>query len=158
MFDDDILLDSDNNLVNPDDIPVLVAYDSSDPVQSKEYMKMLLNFFGERTADDEIRMYHELDTVYLLKSEGVYKGFIVYRTATAKVMYVRLLGILTKYRRSGLGKEMLNLFVDQVKKEGKYTTLQLNVNGDNSAAVRLYDSIGFKTIMKAEVRRMEFKI
>ena len=42
MFDDDILLDSDNNLVNPDDIPVLVAYDSSDPVQSKEYMKMHL--------------------------------------------------------------------------------------------------------------------
>ena len=159
MFDEELLLDSDDNLIESSESePTLVKYDSKDSEQSKAYLKLLLNFFGERSVDDEIRMFHELDTVRLLESNGVYKGFIVYRIASNKVIYVRLLGILTKYRGAGLGRKMLDLFIEQIREEGKFNTVQLTVNSDSIAANHLYDNMGFKTVLKAEVRRMEFKL
>lgn len=164
MFDEEILLDSDGNLIeSTEPETVLIEYDSEDPKQNKSYLNLLLDFFNERYPDEEINMYHEAKNVFLLMYDGVYKGFVVYKPVSGDTAYIRILGVSSKYRGIGLGKTLVSSFVDIIKGSRNFNKIQLGVNEDNLVAISVYSKLGFKTILKAsdegrKFRKMELKI
>ncbi|MDW8245668.1 MAG: ribosomal protein S18-alanine N-acetyltransferase [Sandaracinaceae bacterium] len=55
------------------------------------------------------------------------------------------IGVLPQFRRQGLGKKLLQAFIQGVRKEGARQVF-LEVRADNGPAIALYDSFGFERI------------
>lgn len=53
------------------------------------------------------------------------------------------MGVLPGYRGQGLGKRLLMACIQKAKTKG-ITRIQLQVRADNNAAIKLYESAGFK--------------
>ena len=60
-----------------------------------------------------------------------------------KILHIDAIGIDEKYRRNGVGTQLINYIIDLAKKE-KCTDLQLSVNEENTEAIKLYEKIGMR--------------
>jgi len=54
------------------------------------------------------------------------------------------MSVADEWRGKGVGKELLNVFIDWVKKHPHLTRIELHVHSDNAAAIRLYEHYGFE--------------
>lgn len=62
-------------------------------------------------------------------------------------VYVMLLGVLPRYRKLGIGKQLMDQ-VFEVAKKHHVTKCHLHVQDTNEAAIKFYESLGFKTVEK----------
>jgi [ribosomal protein S18]-alanine N-acetyltransferase len=86
------------------------------------------------------------------------KGFIVEDKTSSLIGYMlvaesdnqaELLNIATlpKYRKLGLGRTLIGTWINDLSKRG-FREVFLEVRASNHSAIKLYESIGFKTIDK----------
>lgn len=54
------------------------------------------------------------------------------------------MGILTPYRSMGIGKALMNTAIEWTKAQPQISWIDLSVFSENVAAMRLYESVGFK--------------
>lgn len=66
----------------------------------------------------------------------------------ARVAYISLIGLLSKYQGKSLGKEMLVFCESESQKRGM-TSIKLEVDLDNVSAIRFYEKNGYKFCGKA---------
>ena len=57
--------------------------------------------------------------------------------------YIAMLAVEEEYRKKGLGKKMVELLIDNFKKEYKVNEITIETEVDNYAALGLYESFGF---------------
>ncbi len=88
------------------------------------------------------------------------KGFIIEDDKQNLIGYMLVLelnsqaellniAILPKYRKQGLGREIIDFWINTLSKRG-FTEIFLEVRESNKNAINLYESIGFKTF---EIRK-----
>jgi len=88
---------------------------------------------------------------YLLAEEdGEYLGYVSYELnyKNTDITKVHKIYILPSLQNKGLGSLFINA-VEKIAKENKNAELSLNVNRDNSKAIRFYEKKGFR-IIKSE--------
>lgn len=58
------------------------------------------------------------------------------------------------YRRRGIGRQLMETVIDEIKAMGRFRKIKLGVNAQNLAALRLYQSCGLKIVgcLKEELR------
>ena len=57
--------------------------------------------------------------------------------------YIAMLAVEEEYRKKGLGRKMVELLIDNFKKEYKVNEISIETEVDNYAALGLYESFGF---------------
>ena len=72
-----------------------------------------------------------------------------YGTVPGKRAYLSRMVTRKEYRRQGYGETVARYILDLAKEEG-FAELALGVNCDNTAAVRLYEKLGFTVYAEAE--------
>lgn len=74
-------------------------------------------------------------------------------TLERKYYHVKEFGVDEKYRRQGIGTELISFIKEQVK-ERKFERMELDMWEFNESALRFYESVGFRTYR----RYMEYEI
>ncbi len=87
-------------------------------------------------------------TTYLIREDGkVAAAAIVYRRRTPRGVHARLysMAVAPDYRRRGFGRMLIKACLRSLYEEG-VKVLSLEVRQDNTAAVALYESMGFESL------------
>jgi ribosomal protein S18 acetylase RimI-like enzyme len=101
---------------------------------------------------------HKADILALLKS-GAFRmqslscgGFEALRDplprVPADVYYIRAISVASKWRGHGLGKQLMQIAIEQGRL-GRYKSFRVDVRADNKSAWRLYETLGFVPIAQA---------
>lgn len=116
--------------------PIQAAYEKEEVVLTNEK-------FDDDSSRAKFENFVEAKAVYLGKINGVCLSKATITTRAKN--YVMLGGVYTvpKYRKHGLAKALVNHICTQMDLQGKKITLF--VKKENSVALRLYESCGFKT-------------
>jgi len=69
--------------------------------------------------------------------------------------YIGHLSVHNNFRRQGLAKMMLSSLAEFIKVDNRYKTVSLTVHRDNTDAIDLYESIGFKNVDNKVYTTME---
>ncbi len=85
--------------------------------------------------DDHVRMVIEID--------GEPAGYVAFEFQPDGAGYIDFLGVADKYRRRGLGAQLVRAAVDTLRRRGA-APVHLTVRQDNRAARDLYVSLGFR--------------
>jgi ribosomal protein S18 acetylase RimI-like enzyme len=93
--------------------------------------------FYEQTADD-----HE-QTLFIIEYNGVPAGKVRIQT-DGKESWIYGFAILPEFQRRGIGKSVLSRIIRQERKQGR--DIFLEVAAENSNALNLYTSCGFKPL------------
>lgn len=134
--------------------------DFNNEIQVKAFAGLLNHYMsdpmGDYPAHDEIKqakLIKDLDShptafVLLMLVDGNYSGmatcFENYSTFKLKpYLYIHDVVVLNTHRNLGLGKAMIEELV-RISKERDYCKITLEVREDNSAAQKVYKSIGFE--------------
>jgi len=70
-----------------------------------------------------------------------------YNNGKANVMIIDSFEVDKDHRRKGVGTKLLKRAIDLGKKYN-VNSIELNVNKDNAAAIKLYEEVGFKKTNK----------
>ncbi|WOO87403.1 GNAT family N-acetyltransferase [Mollicutes bacterium LVI A0039] len=54
--------------------------------------------------------------------------------------------VLTEYQKQGIGKALLEQFIDITVANKEIANIVIEVRGDNSSAIKLYEELGFKKV------------
>jgi ribosomal protein S18 acetylase RimI-like enzyme len=82
--------------------------------------------------------------LYTLSDGGRLAGYFFGRAEPESgAGYVDLVGVAEEYRRSGLGRRLMLAGLAGLRETPGLRQVNLTVAGDNEAALRLYDSLGF---------------
>ncbi len=94
-----------------------------------------------------------LQLVYVTYTQSEYKtvGYILGYVDTDNNVCLSALGILKEFRSQGIGRKLINQFLENVRDHVKVRNIDsqsvyLHVKIDNTNAIKLYKSIGFKII------------
>ena len=103
-----------------------------------------LDFFESCLKSNEhICLVAELDKKILLYS--------IIQTSQIGEVYLLKFAIEKSFRRQGLGKNFLLKLIEQIRNgKGQILAMLLHVNTKNVAAIRLYESCGFKVFERIE--------
>jgi ribosomal protein S18 acetylase RimI-like enzyme len=63
---------------------------------------------------------------------------------TINSIYINTIGVLEEYRKHGLAKKMIEWVTDRTKKDGVFKLIYLHVIEYNTAAIKLYERLGFR--------------
>ena len=83
--------------------------------------------------------------VVVAESDGVLVGFCVVHVEAAKIGYVVTLDVAPEWRRKGLAGVLMGAVEDQVRAAG-CEVMVLHVFTGNEAAIRFYESCGYRRI------------
>ncbi len=97
------------------------------------------------TAGDIARLYHYFGRYFLIavdRDNGAAVGFVA---GAAKDGHAHISGIAVerKYRRQGIGSSLMKYLHGVFQSDG-FTRITLEVRKSNRAAIRFYESLGFK--------------
>ena len=105
--------------------------------------------FGQSLIQNIYLAAPELCLVIEIRSEIV--GFLLGGyTALPRQAHILSIAILQEYRGMGLGRKILNHFVDTIKKLN-YNSVKLEVNVNNQKAIKMYEEFNFK--IESKVRK-----
>ncbi|MBY8999518.1 MAG: ribosomal protein S18-alanine N-acetyltransferase [Candidatus Heimdallarchaeota archaeon] len=80
----------------------------------------------------------------VMEQDGKMVGFLIGGyTPVPRQAHILSFAILDEYRGKGLGKELLNHFLNRVDILD-FSSVKLEVNIDNQRAIELYESLGFR--------------
>jgi ribosomal protein S18 acetylase RimI-like enzyme len=91
----------------------------------------------------------ENDRVYIIKKDGEYVGYCkLYEGAMNDLYKVFLgyMGIMKKYQKKGIGKEVYRIIEEEIKNSG-YKTIRLNVGTRNIEALAFWIRNGYRNIV-----------
>ena len=91
----------------------------------------------------------ENDRVYIIRKDGVYVGYCkLYEGAMNDPYKVFLgyMGIMRKYQKKGIGKEVYRVLEEEIKSNG-YKTIRLNVGTRNIEALAFWIRNGYRSIV-----------
>lgn len=89
--------------------------------------------------------------------DGMFAGYVAVERQAAGDGYIDFLGVADRYRRRGLGRELVRAGVAAVRAIGG-ATVNLTVREDNAGARELYESLGFGTDRLIRPYRIGFSI
>ncbi len=91
---------------------------------------------------------------YIVEAEGMPIGYIlapieraasiVYRKLPGPIGHIVSVAVDAKYRRRGIGRELIKRVIEDLK--GKVIGITLEVRVSNEPAISLYSSLGFSTL------------
>lgn len=83
--------------------------------------------------------------VYVIENDGVIVGLALVRGFTEEPLGYDLQQFMidARYQGKGYGYEALGLILEELRREGRYDHVELCVNREDTAAVRLYEKAGF---------------
>jgi len=117
--------------------------------------------FGSKKL--ELDLANEFIGYYFITMNRVLIGFlkINYKTGiedfnTENACELEKMYVHTKYRGRGIGRDVINLIIDKIRK-GKKTILFLDVLDTNNDAISFYEKIGFKFHSKTQLKYENFK-
>ena len=107
-------------------------------------LNKLLKYFDTSIENFDIIAKHPFSKwlVYIINNElvGFLNYYLLYENAELEYIYV-----LDKYRKKGIGFELMNFFINEVKSK-KCINITLEVNINNIKAISLYKKFGFEKI------------
>jgi ribosomal protein S18 acetylase RimI-like enzyme len=127
--------------------------------ESEEYEKIIgrkINIPSKNKLKKEFEGFIEnLDLIMFVievnQNLGGYINCKIHKSFWVKRGYIDDIFVLKEYRRRGCGGELINEFVNFLKKK-KIKELELSVNPRNENAIRLYAKMGFE-IAKYQMRK-----
>lgn len=100
-------------------------------------------------SDEDWKKYTTTATILIAKTDTALIGTIgaYYKTENNKLFAVVIGVYLNKdYRGKGMGRQLLDSVIEEIKREGVVKTVKLWVNTEQVSAVKLYERSGFKVI------------
>jgi len=79
----------------------------------------------------------------VIYNDDIPVGFFVYGTIDAVYVIAGLM-IDKNHQGKGYGKKAMAIIIDEIKKNKEYDEIHLNVAEKNTAAIKLYESLGFE--------------
>jgi len=99
----------------------------------ERYSPSLFNYFYETSPDGFI----------VAEKNRKIVGFIIGVTTNPEEAKILMLGVYKHNRRQKIGTNLLQQFMDEIKKQ-KIRNIELEVRTDNSSAIKFYEKHGFK--------------
>lgn len=126
-----------------EDIPAIEALDRVSASPPRNIHRDLQKYFG--SLDPSM---HERNLIFLAEIEGIAigKAELVLAPASqpsSQVGYIRRVVIHSDYRRHGVARRLMQALI-AFAREQNLSFLDLHVFEQNLAAIRLYESLGFK--------------
>ena len=136
----------------------LVEYDQRKLLHRDALKRLVFDFLDIKTGDDESDKYLNNAKAYLLEKQGSYVAFLIYKPLDRKphVAYIRAFGVDSNERRKSYGFTLLLGFIDACRRSGVYHYVQLAVAEENTAAIALYEQVGFKVVKQGEDEGRKF--
>jgi len=118
----------------------------------EDFIKMMIHLFTETSKQKQRQLFGVAWNVFkwIAEYSRCPVGFLV--TGAAEGLgYVGEIGVLPSYRRKGIAQALLRRFAGFLKDRG-IQVVELDVNVENTPAISLFDSCGFKKIRKWQSR------
>lgn len=103
--------------------------------------------YSSITDPDDVREEMHKGPVYIIEKDGEPAGMISYEVRPDGTVYLSGLGVDPAYQSQGIGREALKYVLEEVAHAPK---VELLTHPDNSAAIKLYESFGFKITGRKE--------
>jgi ribosomal protein S18 acetylase RimI-like enzyme len=140
-------------------LEIKLAYDDIDNISElfTEYIKLLINLESEfqnyldiQGYDNEIGSLHDRyglpnGRLYIAYFEGQVAGCIALKKISDTECEMKRLYVKPKYRGKQIGKELVNLIINDAKMIG-YKSMLLDTLPDLKPAIVLYENVGFYRI------------
>ncbi|MGN1154630.1 MAG: GNAT family N-acetyltransferase [Agathobacter sp.] len=123
------------------DMATEIVREHFDPIIGKAQNDYMIEKF-QTTAAIKEQLKHGYN-YYFVSSMGQQIGFLAFYPKD-KVMYLSKLYLYKEYRGKGYSRQMLDFVIQNAKMAG-LTSIELNVNRNNSA-IYAYEKLGFKVI------------
>ncbi len=136
----------------------LVKYDQKKVLHRDALRSLVFDFLDIETEDDESNKYLRDAEAYLLEKQGSYVAFLIYKPLDRKpyVAYIRAFGVDSNERRKSYGFTLLLGFIDACRRSDVYHYVQLAVAEENTAAIALYEQVGFTVTKRGEDEGRKF--
>jgi ribosomal protein S18 acetylase RimI-like enzyme len=112
----------------------------------------------ENNSEKRNRIKYEIDTgirvMYVYILDGIYVAGMSLQQLDNNTVYLSYLAVKKDFRNQGIGTEMIE-YACQISKENSIFYITLNVDNDNSDAIRLYERLGFIEKRKNDYGRIE---
>jgi ribosomal protein S18 acetylase RimI-like enzyme len=94
--------------------------------------------------------------IRLAKIDNRIVGFLIYSNKESDIAWLELIGVRKDVRKRGIGKHLLEAFEEDAAKRG-YSRIELAVEKNSSAAIRLYESFGYSLLPREGKKFTYFK-
>lgn len=120
----------------------LLKKDDVDKISEIQQHVFMSQYKDDLMSKEKLLEYIQEHYIYgYLSKSGNIKGFIVIKLEDTNVRIYELASI---QNGRGIGTKLLNYVIEESKRE-KFKTLSLEVDTNNTTAVKLYEEFGFKT-------------
>jgi [ribosomal protein S18]-alanine N-acetyltransferase len=97
-------------------------------------------------TENEIKDYLKSEIINLIKEGDEVAGLVSFKIKKNQI-YIGGLIIKPEFQRKGLGRQVMKKLLEELK---KFEKIDLVVHPDNTAAVKLYKSIGFTEMLRKD--------
>ena len=112
-------------------------------------------FIANPDLDAYLRKLAEHAEIVADSDGGECRGFVAFYCNNLKTRQAFITSVLVapEHRATGLGRALVTAALDRCRERG-FTTCQLEVRSDNTAALKLYQSLGFAPVSERDGRQV----